>query len=189
MHGLIDLHGIVHCHSTQQRKGTTRGLHNRGFHFLSLWNPTSCRSSGKKSPHGSMHSRQQNNCYDRRSAHTQTDIEKLVEGCGVKKIEKVFAYNFNEVCDKLKDCWEFSKAYKTPSVLLCQCPCVVYGEKKTFGKPPKVDPDKCVNCKICYSIFECPAIYEKDGKAYIDPILCTGCGVCIDICPKDAISL
>jgi indolepyruvate ferredoxin oxidoreductase alpha subunit len=48
--------------------------------------------------------------------------------------------------------------------------------------------DDCAACKICQD-FECPAI-EPDpdsGKARIDRNLCSGCGVCVDVCPKGAI--
>ncbi len=117
----------------------------------------------------------------------QTDLEALVKGCGVKKVEKVFAYDFEKVCKSLKDCWRYSYQNRTPSVLLCQCPCVVFGPKKSFGTPPEVIEEKCTNCGICYKIFECPAISEKDGKVVIDTILCTGCGVCRKVCPVNAI--
>ena len=33
----------------------------------------------------------------------------------------------------------------------------------------------------------CPAISIKDGKAVIDATLCTGCGVCSQLCKVDAI--
>ena len=34
----------------------------------------------------------------------------------------------------------------------------------------------------------CPAISIKDGKAVIDATLCTGCGLCEQMCPFGAIS-
>jgi Pyruvate/2-oxoacid:ferredoxin oxidoreductase delta subunit len=27
----------------------------------------------------------------------------------------------------------------------------------------------------------------EKGKTEIDPVLCSGCGVCLNICPKDAV--
>ena len=35
--------------------------------------------------------------------------------------------------------------------------------------------------------FACPAMYVEDGKFYIDKNLCTGCGVCAQVCPNKAI--
>ena len=117
-----------------------------------------------------------------------TDIGELVRGCGVKKLEEVHAWDLPEVMEKLKECWEFAKANGEPAVLLCKCPCVIYGDTER-GKAPEVDRNLCNNCGICYEVFECPAICEKDGAAWIDTTLCTGCGVCIEVCPKSAIRL
>jgi indolepyruvate ferredoxin oxidoreductase alpha subunit len=33
----------------------------------------------------------------------------------------------------------------------------------------------------------CPAIIKEDGKTIIDPALCTGCGICAQVCPYKAI--
>ena len=33
----------------------------------------------------------------------------------------------------------------------------------------------------------CPAISMKDGKAVVDNTLCTGCGVCEQLCKFDAL--
>ena len=32
----------------------------------------------------------------------------------------------------------------------------------------------------------CPAISMKNGKARVDETLCVGCGICAQLCPKDA---
>jgi len=52
----------------------------------------------------------------------------------------------------------------------------------------------CNGCGLCFRIG-CPAILESeelDAKylrplAIIDPVLCTGCEICAQICPRDAI--
>jgi len=46
---------------------------------------------------------------------------------------------------------------------------------------------QCARCNNCIDNFGCPAIYKQDGRIYIDEVLCTGCGVCAQICPNDAI--
>ncbi|MCC6159381.1 MAG: indolepyruvate ferredoxin oxidoreductase subunit alpha [Deltaproteobacteria bacterium] len=45
----------------------------------------------------------------------------------------------------------------------------------------------CASCRNCLDNFGCPAFYEKDGRAAIDPALCDGCGVCVQVCPNGAI--
>jgi len=46
---------------------------------------------------------------------------------------------------------------------------------------------QCARCNNCIDNFGCPAIFKKDGKIYIDEVLCVGCGVCAQLCPNDAI--
>jgi indolepyruvate ferredoxin oxidoreductase alpha subunit len=57
-----------------------------------------------------------------------------------------------------------------------------------------VDPDKCLGeacgCdRLCTRVFGCPGLeWDKEaGKAKIDETICSGCGVCADICPQGAI--
>jgi indolepyruvate ferredoxin oxidoreductase alpha subunit len=44
----------------------------------------------------------------------------------------------------------------------------------------------CGNCRACIDLFGCPALAEQNGRVVVDPVLCTGCGVCAEICPNDA---
>lgn len=52
---------------------------------------------------------------------------------------------------------------------------------------PWVDKDRCTGCSIC--VEKCPAnaISIKDGKAVIDMDKCIRCGKCHDFCPQNAI--
>ena len=64
-------------------------------------------------------------------------------------------------------------------------------------KPPykvHIDIDKCIGeacgCdRLCTRIFLCPGLVwdKKAGKSKIDEVICSGCGVCVDICPQGAI--
>ena len=51
-----------------------------------------------------------------------------------------------------------------------------------------VDTDKCIGCKLCLKTG-CPALYidRETKKAGIDSLQCVGCGVCEQVCPKQAI--
>jgi indolepyruvate ferredoxin oxidoreductase, alpha subunit len=46
----------------------------------------------------------------------------------------------------------------------------------------------CEKCNHCIDNFGCPALIKTNGKIDIDYSKCTQCGLCIDVCPNDAIS-
>jgi len=57
-----------------------------------------------------------------------------------------------------------------------------------------VDIEKCIgeDCgcgRVCTRMFHCPGLMwdEKTGRSAIDEVMCAGCGVCADICPRGAI--
>lgn len=45
----------------------------------------------------------------------------------------------------------------------------------------------CRKCNHCIDNFGCPAMVKVDGKVQIDMSRCTLCGLCIDVCPNNAI--
>ena len=52
----------------------------------------------------------------------------------------------------------------------------------------QVNADACIGCRKCISSLGCPAIGFKDGKAVIDQSVCTGCTLCEQVCPVNAIA-
>ena len=55
------------------------------------------------------------------------------------------------------------------------------------SKPRAIDESKCTNCKKCIRTLGCPGIVMKDGRPFIEPSLCNGCGLCSQVCPFEAI--
>lgn len=45
----------------------------------------------------------------------------------------------------------------------------------------------CMKCNHCIDNFGCPAMIKVNGKVQIDESRCTLCGLCIDVCPNNAI--
>ena len=52
----------------------------------------------------------------------------------------------------------------------------------------KVDLEKCTGCGVCVDVCPLEAIKLENEKAVISDD-CTECGTCIDECPNTAISL
>ena len=109
------------------------------------------------------------------------DLETLCKAVGIRRVTVVDPYNLAECEKAIKE----ETATDEPSVIISRRPCALLKYVKHAGTT-KVKEDKCVGCKACMKIG-CPAISIKDGKAVIDATLCTGCGVCSQLCKVDAI--
>ena len=111
---------------------------------------------------------------------SQVNLIKLAEAVGVKRI--VVADPF--------DVKNFEKVVKAeveadePSVIIAQRPCALLKGVKYIGKCQV--SDRCKKCKQCMKLG-CPAISLVDGNIVIDKNQCNGCGLCINVCPFDAI--
>ncbi|MGA2192755.1 MAG: thiamine pyrophosphate-dependent enzyme, partial [Nitrospirota bacterium] len=75
-----------------------------------------------------------------------------------------------------------------PSVLISNQPCVL--RHRASGRPLTTRPEKCTACKLCLKAG-CIALMltgKDDAKSVeIDPMLCNGCGVCMQLCKYEAI--
>ncbi len=56
------------------------------------------------------------------------------------------------------------------------------------NKPVWIE-DKCIHCLLCWRFCPDSAIIAKDGKfGHFDYKHCKGCGICVNVCPSDAIN-
>ena len=79
-------------------------------------------------------------------------------------------------------------------VLLLQRECALKAARGTAKARVSVDEERCLGdacgcSRFCSRVFSCPANVwdEEAGRAAIDEVLCTGCGVCAALCPQEAI--
>ena len=113
---------------------------------------------------------------------TKIDLESFCRAVGIRRVRVVDPYDLAQCDAAIKE----ETAADEPSVIISRRPCALLKYVK-HKKPIIANPDKCVGCKACMKIG-CPAISIIDKKACIDNTLCTGCGVCAQLCKCDALT-
>jgi indolepyruvate ferredoxin oxidoreductase alpha subunit len=117
----------------------------------------------------------------RGEATISLELEKLVKALGIEWVKTVDPYDVKKTRKTIKE----ALAFEGPSVIISKAPCVLLKSRKVTGKPLHVDPEKCNGCKVCIGLG-CPAIEFRDEKSFINSS-CAGCGVCEELCARDAI--
>lgn len=106
----------------------------------------------------------------------KVDLEALCHALGIARVRVVDPYDLKQCEVTIKE----ELAADEASVIISRRPCALLKYVK-HKQPLAVDADKCKSCKMCMKVG-CPAISMVDGKAKIDATLCTGCGVCAQLC-------
>ena len=112
---------------------------------------------------------------------TKIDLESLCRAVGIKQVRVVDPYDLAACDAAVKE----ELAADEASVIISRRPCALLKYVKHPG-PITVDTEKCVGCKSCMKIG-CPAISVVEGKVKLDNTLCTGCGVCGQLCKFDVL--
>jgi indolepyruvate ferredoxin oxidoreductase, alpha subunit len=120
----------------------------------------------------------------------QVNLESLVRSLGFERVATVEAYNVESIEKTLKGWLKGNE----PAVLIVRDECALLPASRSKWMPFHVLEEQCNGCTFCFRIG-CPAILksetldEKTSRplALIDPLLCTGCEICAQLCPRDAI--
>lgn len=110
----------------------------------------------------------------------KVSIEDTLHGIGVKTVETVNPLHLQEAID----CVKRVAVQDGVKAIIFKSPCAVLIKS---GKPARIEESKCIQCKKCIRTLGCPAIMLQDGKVQIEQALCTGCGLCAQVCPTAAI--
>jgi len=117
----------------------------------------------------------------------QVDLKSLCVACGVKEenVRLIDPYDLTETKEAVKAGYESTE----PFVIITTSPCALIKDviKARANMKCVIDQEKCVKCKMCMKAG-CPALNFRDGIVFIDRASCNGCGICMQICPKKAIS-
>ena len=80
----------------------------------------------------------------------------------------------------------------------CQCHCMIMRGVKRSPAPSKavnaryvikIDEEACTACEACIPRCQMGALKIADGRLMRDENRCVGCGICMWVCPADALSL
>lgn len=109
------------------------------------------------------------------------NLVKLCEALGVKHVQEINAFDLETLEREIKAANESDEIH----VIITKTPCVLLDKRK---KPVYVSlSDKCKKCGMCLKPG-CPAISRQaDGTVRIDDTMCTGCGLCEQLCKFQAI--
>lgn len=119
------------------------------------------------------------------------DIAPVVRALGVTYVEEVNAWDVNAMNKAIRAALKHEDG---PAVLIVRGACV-FTPHFHYQPRMEVDLEKCVACGSCFRVG-CPAILKSEviyptnnkPKSSIDPLLCTGCTVCMQVCPTQAIA-
>lgn len=114
---------------------------------------------------------------------TEVKAEEIARGAGVKNIKVVDPYDIKLFKKVIREQLKKDQL----SVIVARRKCVLL-EKGKARVTVYIDEKKCEKCGICLK-FGCPAIEYKDDRYSVNPLMCTGCEVCMDICKKNAIKI
>lgn len=116
----------------------------------------------------------------------EINIESLVRALGVKYVKTVDPYDLKATKEAIKEAMQT----KGPAVIIAKRECIIPVIRRgEVGEIPVVIESKCTGCKACALLTGCPALVfdSESGKMRIDSLICTGCGLCEQLCPFDAI--
>ena len=114
----------------------------------------------------------------------RVSIEAIVRAVGVPHVTVIKPYKVKKSIEAIQEALQF----KGVSVIISEELCVLYANSlKLPRRKPFHVSDKCRNHRDCMNRLACPAFYVWNDRIKIDANLCTGCALCAQICPENAI--
>ena len=118
------------------------------------------------------------------------DIRSVLDALGVELIVEADPLERAGAVAAAREAIDFEGA----SAIIFRSPCV---QLKKPDPAFEVDADLCTGCKRCISEIGCPGLgfspdargprSKERGQAFVDATQCNGCGLCVQICPFEAI--
>ncbi len=118
------------------------------------------------------------------SGYGRVSIEDMVRAAGVSNVAVIEPFKIKKSIEAVKKAFE----HVGVSVIISREMCTLYAKGlKMQSSRRYMVTDKCKDHRDCIRELGCPAFSISEGKPRIDPGQCTGCSICAQICPKNAI--
>jgi indolepyruvate ferredoxin oxidoreductase alpha subunit len=122
-------------------------------------------------------------CFQRQNCR-RVDLANLIPALGVDHFFVMDPFDLKESTRIVQECLALTGV----KVILARQECAIQAQRRGLeaGKV-QVIPENCNLCKLCITVTGCPAIDLGENTIVIDPNLCYGCGLCAEVCNRDAI--
>jgi indolepyruvate ferredoxin oxidoreductase alpha subunit len=117
-------------------------------------------------------------------------IRDLVRASGVSFLREAEAYDVEAFIGILREADRYCRADDGGvAVIIASSPCVLAESGPTRAPQAVRITEECSGCRECLDMFECPALVwdEGAGRVGISRAACNQCGVCLAVCPTQAI--
>lgn len=146
--------------------------------FLVLDNSWTCMTGHQPNPSTGVNSLGEEN--------KPFDIEGVSRAFGVEFVKKVSSYHRQEATTAIEE----ALAYEGLSIVILTGECQLQVQRRIkMGKPQTyIDQEICNGCRICIQLGCSAVAFDLENKkAGIDVQSCVDCGLCIQVCPQEAI--
>jgi indolepyruvate ferredoxin oxidoreductase alpha subunit len=116
----------------------------------------------------------------------RVDIARIIPALGVEQFYIIDPFDMDQSTATVQECLTLPGVKVVLARQECAIPAMRQGR---MAGQVRVEPDNCNLCELCIIVTGCPAIDMGEDTIIIDPVLCYGCGLCAQVCNRDAIEM
>ncbi len=116
----------------------------------------------------------------------RVDTARIIPAQGVEQFYIIDPFDMDQSTATVQECLTLPGVKVVLARQECAIPAMRQGR---MAGQVRVEPDNCNLCELCIMVTGCPAIDIGEDTIIIDPVLCYGCGLCAQVCNRDAIEM
>lgn len=114
----------------------------------------------------------------------EVDIARIVQSLGVDHFAEMDPYDLDSCIETLRSAIPRDGV----KVILARRECALQVSRSAeAGEVVRVIDENCNLCRLCVMQTGCAALSLGESSVVIDPALCNVCGLCIQVCARDAL--